>query len=73
MAVWLYGYDLGTDTYLGNRYVVTFGLDLDQFSHKEALMELYSFRGHIYNFNDKKEFLRVFNTNLSGHLDHFKR
>lgn len=65
---WLYGYDLVDDTYLGCRYVVTFGLDLGAYSHNEALMELYNFRGQIYRFNDKKEFVKMFNTNMSGDI-----
>ena len=69
----LYGYDLKPDTYFGSRYVVTFGLDLNEFSRNEALMKLYNFGGHVYQFNDEKEFLKVFDTNLSRHPDHHKR
>ncbi|GGC76504.1 hypothetical protein [Marinobacter halophilus] len=69
-ACHLYGYDLLNETYLGSRYVVTFGLSLEALSPSEALEKLYGFRGHIFRFKDKKEFLKMFDTKLDGPLNH---
>lgn len=67
---WLYGYDLGHDPYLSARYIVTVGLDLEGLSPNESMVRLYEFRGEIYRFKSKRDFLRVFDTKVDGPLNH---
>lgn len=66
----LYGYDLVNETYMGARYIVTMGLNLDALSQNEALQKLYAFRGHIFRFDNQKEFLRMFDPKRTGPLNY---
>tara|TARA_R110002049_G_scaffold162267_2_gene327972 strand:- start:2340 stop:2588 length:249 start_codon:yes stop_codon:yes gene_type:complete len=67
---YLYGYDLISDTYMGSRYIVTQGLNLEALSTNEALEELYAFTGNIFRCKDKLEFLKMFDTKPNGPLNY---